>query len=161
MQSTSQLRVSANSMILDLAHFSPLFCASANLSLKTGSYSFLSSSIVLFKDSFAWSYFCFLFHNGQAASSKMSRGPKVQCHSHLRGVEKLRKMVQSSRTEKLTTTRLLKLWHQEDADANYASNCKKNQQQNGKKSKLELKTRLFQTTSWQDIWPFECFLGSQ
>merc|ERR1719495_447633 len=33
LQSISQLRVSANSMILDLAHFSPLFCASASLSL--------------------------------------------------------------------------------------------------------------------------------
>lgn len=35
MQSTLQLMVSANSMILDFAHFSPLFCASANLSLLT------------------------------------------------------------------------------------------------------------------------------
>jgi len=33
LQSTLQLKVCANSMILNLAHFSPLLCASANLSL--------------------------------------------------------------------------------------------------------------------------------
>ena len=69
----------------------------------------------------------------------MSTVPKVQRHNHLRGVEKLQKMVQSSRSERLTTNRLLKFWHLEDANANYASNRKKNQQQYGKLNKLELK----------------------